>query len=99
VVNKDSTQFTILVALALCVVCSVVVSTAAVMLKPMQEANKAQDFKRNILQAASMYKEDVSVEEQFSAVQTRIVDLSSGKFTDAVDADTYDQRKASKDKP
>lgn len=95
--NKESTQYTILVALALCIVCSVIVSTAAVMLKPAQEANKAKDFKRNILQAADMYEAGVSIEEQFKKVETRIVDLETGKFTDAVDPATYDQRKAAKD--
>jgi Na+-transporting NADH:ubiquinone oxidoreductase subunit C len=38
--SHDSIGRIIRVALALCIVCSVVVSTAAVMLKPAQEANK-----------------------------------------------------------
>ena len=95
--NKDSTQFTLLVALALCVVCSVVVSTAAVKLKPLQEANKAKDFKRNILLAADMYQDGVSIEEQFKTVETRLVDLSTGKFTREINVDEYDQRKAEND--
>jgi len=33
----------------------------------------------------------------FDTVTTKIVDLDSGKYTDAVDSATYDQRKASKD--
>lgn len=95
--NKESTQFTILVALALCIVCSVVVSSAAVMLKPAQEANKAKDFKRNILLAAGMFEEGKSVEEQFKKVETRIVDLTTGKYSEAVDPAKYEQRKAAKD--
>jgi Na+-transporting NADH:ubiquinone oxidoreductase subunit C len=81
----------------LCLVCSVVVSTAAVLLKPAQEANKSLDKKRNILQAAGMLDPDVSVDEQFASVNTRVVDLRTGKFTDDVDPDRYDQRKAAKD--
>ena len=95
--NKESTQRTLIVALLLCVVCSVVVATAAVMLKPMQAANKALDFKRNILAAAGLMEEGKTVDELFSQVTTKLVDLDTGKFTDAVNVDTYDQRKASKD--
>lgn len=95
--NKDSTSKTLLTALALCIVCSVIVSTAAVMLKPVQEVNKALDRKRNILAAAAMLDESKSVEEQFSAITPRVVDLRTGKFSDEVDADNYQQLKAAKD--
>lgn len=95
--NNDTIKKTVIVALSLCIVCSVVVSSAAVMLKPMQVANKALDFKRNILLAAGLMEEGKSVDELFQQVETRLVDLDTGKFTDAVNVDTYDQRKASKD--
>lgn len=84
------------VALALCIVCSVIVSTAAVVLKPAQEANKSLDRKRNILQAAGMLQEGRSVEEQFAVIEERFVDLQRGEFTDAVTAG-YDQQAAAKD--
>ncbi|MBQ0712618.1 MAG: Na(+)-translocating NADH-quinone reductase subunit C, partial [Porticoccus sp.] len=83
--SNDSTSKTIIVALALCIVCSVIVSTAAVMLRPAQQANKDLDRKTNILAAAGMLQEGVSVEEQFSSISTRAVDMATGKFTDAVD--------------
>lgn len=95
--NKDSTSRTLLTALALCIVCSVVVSTAAVKLKPIQEVNKALDRKRNILAAAAMLDESKSIEEQFSAISARVVDLRTGKFSDDVDPDSYEQLKAAKD--
>jgi len=63
----------------------------------MQQANKELDKKANILAAAGLLVEGRSVEEQFANVETKIVDLETGKFTDAVDAATYDQRKAAKD--
>lgn len=94
---KDTVQRTLIVALALCVVCSLVVSTAAVMLKPTQEANKTLDRKRNILAAAGLLKEGLSVEEQFSQITTKVVDLRTGRFTEDVDAASYDQKKAAKD--
>lgn len=85
------------VALGLCIVCSVVVSTAAVVLKPQQEANKARDLKRNILMAGGLYDPELGVEEQFASIETRVVDLTAGVFVDDVDPSTFDQRKAAKD--
>lgn len=95
--NNDSIKKTFIVATVLCIVCSVIVSSASVMLKPMQSANKALDFKRNILMAASLYDESKSVEELFKQISIKVVDLETGKFTDAIDAAKYDQRKAAKD--
>ena len=95
--NNDSMKKTITVAFLLCIVCSVVVSTAAVMLKPLQQNNKDQDRKRNILAAAGLLQEDASVDELFKNVKTRVVDLKTGRFTDAVDAAAYQQLKAAKD--
>lgn len=95
--SNDTIKKTLLVAFSLCIVCSVIVSTAAVVLKPAQETNKALDKKRNILAAAGMLDESLAVEEQFAQVSTRIVDLRTGKFTEDVSADDYDQRRAAKD--
>ncbi len=95
--NKDTVGGTLSVALILCVVCSIVVASAAVLLRPMQQANKDLDRKTNILAAAGLLKEGVSVDSQFEDISVRAVDLDSGQFTDAVDVNSYDQRKASKD--
>ncbi|MDG1662598.1 MAG: Na(+)-translocating NADH-quinone reductase subunit C [Pseudomonadales bacterium] len=94
--NQDSTGKTLMVAFLLCIVCSVVVSAAAVILRPMQDANKDIDRKRNILLAAGLYDDARSIDDQFSAIQTRLVDLQTGQFSDAV-AEGFDQRKAAKD--
>lgn len=96
--NNDTIKKTVIVTLLLCFVCSVVVSTAAVVLKPMQVANKELDFKRNILSAAGMLEPGANVEQIFSErIVTRVVELDTGKFTDAVDSTTYDQRRAARD--
>lgn len=95
--GNDSIRKTLLVAFALCIVCSVIVSGAVVMLQPAQEANKALDRKRNILAAAGLLHDGESVEAQFTQVQTRIVDLRTGEFTQQVSAPDYDQRKAARD--
>ena len=80
------------VALGLCLVCSVVVSTAAVVLKPAQQANKTLDLKRNILMAAGLLDPALSVEEQFEQVETRVVSLDEGRFVEGVDPASFDQR-------
>ena len=95
--SNDGIKKTLIVAFSLCIVCSVIVSTAAVLLKPAQEANKTLDRKRNILAAAGMLDETLTVDEQFAKVSSRVVDLRTGKFSDDVDPENYDQRKAAKD--
>lgn len=88
--NKDSVKGTLLVALVLCIVCSVFVSTAAVLLKPMQESNAELDMKRNVLMAGGLLDPDNvgrrAVEEAFENVSVRYVDLSTGTFTDEAPA-------------
>ena len=95
--SNDSIKKTLIVAFSLCIVCSVIVSTAAVVLKPAQQANQALDRKRNILSAAGMLDESLSIDEQFAQMTTRVVDLRTGMFTDEIDPEKYNQRKAAKD--
>lgn len=78
----ESIGRTVTVALVLCAVCSLVVSMAAVGLKPLQEANRAQDRQRNILLAAGLYTPDRPVVELIRQIETSWVDLSSGRFVD-----------------
>ena len=47
--NKDGLANTFLIALAVCLVCSVIVSGMADYLKPIQQLNKELDQKQNIL--------------------------------------------------
>ncbi len=95
--SNDTIKKTITVTVLVCLFCSIVVSTAAVMLKPLQEKNIEQDMKRNILAAAGMFDAERDVDEQFASVETKVVELSSGTYTDVVDAATYVPRAAAKD--
>ena len=102
--SNDSVGKTVTVATLLCLVCSVIVSVAAVSLKPIQNENKLLDKQKNILAAAGLLKPDQSVKEAFSKVEIKLVNVSEGRFaTDAEltglgvsDLSTYDQRKAAK---
>ncbi len=95
--SKDSTSHVLIVALLLCVVCSVLVSAAAVGLRDRQELNKATEKRKNILQAAGLYHDDQPVNEQFAHIQTRLVDLQTGTFSERFDPTTFDSRSASRD--
>lgn len=105
--NNDSIQRTIMVAVLLCLVCSIIVSGAAVSLKPMQVKNKLEDKRKNILAAAGLLVENKSIEEQFAQVTTRIVNLESGAYANETElaeladsgylVESFDQRKLAKD--
>lgn len=95
--SRDSTSKILTVAFLLCVVCSILVSAAAVLLSERQERNKAEEKKRNILQAAGLYQAGVPLDEQFSSIEMRIVDLRTGTFSDEFDPETFDSRAAARD--
>ena len=95
--SNDSIGKTLTVALSLCLVCSVLVSGAAVMLKPTQIENKALDKKTNILAAAGIETAGQDVNALFEQFEVRVVDLETGRYTDDVDPSSYDQSKAAKD--
>ena len=93
----DGIVKTVIVATALCFVCSMVVSFAAVNLKSIQEVNKAIDKQKNILQVAGVYHEGIDVNKTFSSFQPLVVNLNSGKFTDKFDPSIFDDKKAAQD--
>jgi Na+-transporting NADH:ubiquinone oxidoreductase subunit C len=95
--NNDTVGKTLLVAVTLCVVCSVIVSTAAITLRPLQEANKTLNKKRNILLAAGLLPEGADVERAFEQVQARVVDLATGEYVEGADPSQYDPQAAARD--
>ncbi len=95
--RKDSPLGTVTVAVVLCLVCSIAVATAAVVLKPRQERNAELFMQRQILKVAGLLEEGKSVDELFEQVETRIVDLDTGGYAPDVDPTTYKQREAAKD--
>lgn len=96
--HKESTGKTLLVAFVLCVVCSAVVATAAVMLKPKQQAAQENDRNINILRIAGLYESGVPVALQMEQIKPRVVDLETGKFSDEyTPAQVVEARKMAKD--
>lgn len=102
--RNDSIAKTLTVALLLCLVCSVIVAGAAVSLRPIQKANKLQDMRSNILAAAGILQPDMPIDEQFKAIETRIVNLRTGQYANAeelqeirdtgLNPDEFDQKKS-----
>ncbi len=98
--QKDSVLKTLVVAALLCVVCSVLVSGSAVMLKDRQDANKELDIKKNLLLASALLKNAKAskeeIEEAYSAIEAVVVNLETGEEAQDIDPQTFDQKKASK---
>ncbi len=94
---NDNMFKTIAVAILLCLVCSIIVSSAAVLLKPTQVANQLLDKKNNILTVAGIADSSKTVDELFEQIETKVIDIETGEYTDAVDVESFDQLRASKD--
>ncbi|MDD1621725.1 MAG: Na(+)-translocating NADH-quinone reductase subunit C [Methylococcaceae bacterium] len=96
--SNDSLEKTINVALALCLVCAVLVSLATVALRPLQSYNKALDMKKNILDVAGLLQDDTDIDQAFKErIEAKLVDLKTGDYVEGIDVDEFDQRKAAKD--
>lgn len=82
--------------LILAFACSALVAGAAVGLRPIQEANRQLDRQKNILYAAGLYQKNTPVEEMFASIETKVVELATGKFVDdkTINPASYNQRKA-----
>lgn len=96
--GNNSIKKILTVAFTLCIVCSVIVSTAAVALRPMQQLNEELDRKTNILNVARLYESGMDVEAVFrDDITARVVDMRTGEYTDEFDPDTFDHFEASRD--
>ena len=95
--STDSIPKTILVAVGLCLFCSMIVSFAAVNLKSIQDVNKIRDKQKNILQVAGVYYDGINIEETFLSFEPMIVDINKGSYSNKFDPKTFDDKKASSD--
>lgn len=94
---NDSIAKTLIVAILLCLVCSVAVSTVAVKLKPLQLYNAELSRRTQILAVAGLMQDGGNVDELFGQIDTRIVDLENGDFVDHINAASFDARAAQSD--
>ena len=100
--KRDSTSYTLIFATAVCVVCALLVSVAAVSLQPRQAAAARLYMEKNVLLAAGLLEPGVEVSIQEvnrifdERIRARLVDLGTGELVPErkMDARGYDQRKA-----
>ncbi len=102
--SNDNTKKTIIVALGVCLVCSILVSTAAVSLRQIQKENKKRERLRNILVAGDLWKKNIDIEKAYrDNILPVIVDVSSGDvvpetdYTDRLHPDKFDINAMAKD--
>lgn len=95
--SRDSISNTLIVAVGVSLVCSVLVSSAAIVLRPLQEANQNEFRQRIVLEVAGLYDPAVPVDEQFGNIETRLVDLETGEYVDDVDPQSFDPEAAAND--
>ncbi|TIH06925.1 Na(+)-translocating NADH-quinone reductase subunit C [Pseudomonas leptonychotis] len=99
--QKESTARTLVVALLVCLVCSVFVAGAAIALKPTQTDNRLLDKQRSILAIAGLGNPEMSGKEAKALfderITAKIVDLETGTFSDAKDPIKYEPLQGAKD--
>lgn len=88
--SNDSTKKMIVVALGVCLVCSILVSTAAVTLNARQEKNKELDKIKNILVAGELMRDDIDVKKVFEeTIESALIHLETGEF---IPESEYDEK-------
>jgi Na+-transporting NADH:ubiquinone oxidoreductase subunit C len=84
---RDSVSHTFKIAFALCLICSLLVSAAAVGLRSFQRANKQRELRKNVLLAAGLFDpaehSDEDVARLFERVEVQAVDLETGEVVEA----------------
>lgn len=95
--SRDSVTNTFAVAIGVSLICSVLVSAAAVVLKPQQERNVALYRQRIVLEVAGLYEPGADIAEKFAEIDARLVDLATGEYVDAPDAREFDAVAAAND--
>lgn len=77
--NRDSMSNTLAVAIGVSLVCSVLVASAAIMLKPRQALNEEEFRQRIILDVAGMYEPGANIGELYTAIEESSTTLASGE--------------------
>ena len=95
--SRIATRKVLLIALAVSLVCSAVVTISTILLRPVQEANRQYFMHLNILKVAGLLQEDVALDAQLQQLETHLVELASGKLHEVEHPEAYNLRKAAKD--
>ena len=96
-IDNNSIKKILIVGISLCLVCSAIVSLAAINLRDKQIENALNEQKIKILASANLLSEEKTLEEVFSSIEERIVDLETGQFVNTINLETFDANKVAKD--
>ncbi len=77
--NKESIGNVLFVAIGVSLVCSVLVASAAIVLKPLQQQNELEFQQRIILEVAGLYEPGANVAELYAAIEETSTELASGE--------------------
>jgi len=77
--SRDSIGNTLLVAVGVSFICSVLVASAAVILKPRQLQNEEEFRQRIILDVAGLYEPGGDIASLYTAIEERSIELASGE--------------------
>ena len=88
--SRDSIANTLVVAVGVSLVCSILVATASVLLKPRQDANETRFRQQVVLDVAGIDAEGADIGAQFAAIDARLVDLASGDYVTTMNASDFD---------
>ena len=92
----DNPIKTMIVTVIICFVAAVFVSFSAISLRNIQELNKINDKRSNILQVAGLWDPSKTIEQMFARIDPKVVDMRTGDFTDEVPP-SYDEIAGAKD--
>ena len=97
--NTEKPQVAFLIVIVVALVCSVLVSVAAVGLRPIQERNALIERSRHIVELSGLAEpgQRLSGEEILAAIEqmdVRVIDIDSGRFEDSIDPEEFDPRAA-----
>lgn len=76
--SRDSIGNTLIVAIGVSLVCSILVASAAIILKPRQLQNEEEFRQRIILDVAGLYEPGVDIATLYAAIEETTTELASG---------------------
>jgi len=96
--NNNTIFKTLLVAISLCLFCSAVISFTAINLRDIQEANVRFDQQKKILASANLLDDEKTIEELFLSIESKIIDLRTGKYDSSIDLSSFQESEFARDK-
>ncbi len=88
--SKDSIGNTLIVAISVSLVCSVLVASAAVILKPKQLQNEEEFRQRIIVDVAGFDLASADLGTLFAGIEPRIIEFETGEYVDSPTIDEFD---------